>query len=58
MGTSSFRLMRVGGGYWEVLGGLWLKQVFGLGPYRYLRRSESGAVASMPHVSTRDVIAR
>ena len=58
MGTSSFRLMRVGGGYWEVLGGLWLKQVFGLGPYRYLRRSESGAVASMPHASTRDVIAR
>ena len=38
MGTSSFRLMRVGGGYWEVLAGLWLKHVLGIGPYRELAR--------------------
>jgi dolichol-phosphate mannosyltransferase len=36
MGTSSFRLMRVGGGYWQVLLGLWLYRAFGLGPYRTL----------------------
>lgn len=34
MGTSSFRLMRVGGGYWRVLRRLWLKQVLDAGPYR------------------------
>ena len=38
MGNSSFRLVRVGGGYWRVLFGLWLKQTFGVGPYRDLRR--------------------
>jgi len=38
MGTSSFRLIQVGGGYWRVLLDIWLKQVFGAGPYRYLRR--------------------
>jgi dolichol-phosphate mannosyltransferase len=38
MGASSFRLVRVGGGYWRVLFGLWLKQTFGVGPYRDLRR--------------------
>lgn len=31
MGVSSFRLVRVGGGYWQVLFGLWLKTVFGIG---------------------------
>ncbi len=36
MGTSSFRLARVGGGYWSVLYGLWLKKTFGVGPYREL----------------------
>lgn len=36
MGTSSFRLLRVGGGYWEVLSGLWLGWVFRIGPYRDL----------------------
>jgi nucleoside-diphosphate-sugar epimerase/SAM-dependent methyltransferase len=36
MGISSFRLMRVGGGYWRVLLGLWAKCVFGTGPYSYL----------------------
>jgi len=38
MGSSSFRLVRVGGGYWRVLLGIWLKQVCGAGPYRNLRR--------------------
>ena len=36
MGVSSFRLARVGGGYWRVLSRLWLKCVFGLGPYKEL----------------------
>ena len=36
MGTSSFRLMRIGGGYWQVLLGLWLKHALGVGPYREL----------------------
>ena len=39
MGTSSFRLVRVGGGYGRVLLRLWLKAVFGRGPYRGLVRS-------------------
>ena len=38
MGSSSFRLVRVGGGYWNVLAGLWLNYVFGIGPYRDLVR--------------------
>jgi glycosyltransferase involved in cell wall biosynthesis len=40
MGTSSFHLARVGGGYWKVLGGLWLYRVFGVGPYRNLKRQK------------------
>ena len=39
MGISSFRLMQVGGGYWTVLGGLWLRYAFGSGPYRLLSRN-------------------
>jgi hypothetical protein len=38
MGTSSFRLVRVGGGYWRVLLGIWLKQTYDAGPYLDLRR--------------------
>ena len=38
MGTSSFRLARVGGGYWQVLFGMWLKATLGIGPYRTLAR--------------------
>ena len=38
MGKSSFHLVRVGGGYWRVLVGLWLRFAFGVGPYRDLRR--------------------
>jgi len=36
MGTSSFRLARVGAGYWRVLYRLWLKCVFGIGAYKAL----------------------
>lgn len=36
MGTSSFRLSKVGGGYWRVLRGLWLKRFLNIGPYRML----------------------
>jgi cellulose synthase/poly-beta-1,6-N-acetylglucosamine synthase-like glycosyltransferase len=36
MGTSSFRLVRVGGGYWQVLCRLWLRCTFGSGPYKTL----------------------
>jgi dolichol-phosphate mannosyltransferase len=39
MGASSFRLVHVGSGYSRVLLGIWLKQVFGVGPYRTLRRN-------------------
>lgn len=34
MGTSSFKLLRVGGGYWQTLWHLWLRARFGAGPYR------------------------
>ena len=43
MGTSSFRLMRVGGGYWEVLLGLWIYYAFGTGPYRGLAKRSIGS---------------
>ena len=36
MGMSSFRLIRVGGGYWQVLLGLWLKCILGTGRYKDL----------------------
>jgi len=37
MGTSSFRVFKVGGGYWRVLRGLWLRRFLGVGPYRALK---------------------
>jgi dolichol-phosphate mannosyltransferase len=40
MGTSSFNLFRVGGGYWRVLLDIWLKQLCGTGRYRNLRRQQ------------------
>jgi dolichol-phosphate mannosyltransferase len=40
MGTSSFSLFRVGGGYWRVLLDIWLKQLCGTGRYRNLRRQQ------------------
>lgn len=36
MGSSSFRLVRVGGGYWRVLYRLWLRCAFGVGAYKEL----------------------
>jgi hypothetical protein len=39
MGSSSFRLMRVGGGYVQVLWRLWLKAVFNSGPYKNLAQA-------------------
>ena len=36
MGMSSFRLLRVSGGYWHVLCCLWLRFVFGVGTYKAL----------------------
>ena len=44
MGTSSFRLHGVGGGYWQVLIGLWLKRAFGRGPYQHLTRRSSRSI--------------
>ena len=38
MGASSFRLLRVGGGYCRVLFFLWLELLFGIGPYKGLTR--------------------
>jgi dolichol-phosphate mannosyltransferase len=43
MGVSSFRLANVGGGYWKVLVGLWLRHIFGIGPYRTLMRHSSAS---------------
>jgi len=37
MGVSSFGLMKVAGGYWQVLAALWLRCVFGVGPYEKLK---------------------
>ncbi len=54
MGTSSFRLLHVGGGYWSVLGGLWLRYAFGIGPYHDLARGHDDASAKdvgQSHVS-------
>jgi len=45
MGSSSFRLIRVGGGYWRVLLNISLRQVFNAGPYKNLRRSPSTVYA-------------
>jgi 2-polyprenyl-3-methyl-5-hydroxy-6-metoxy-1,4-benzoquinol methylase len=43
MGTSSFRLMKVGGGYWRVLLRLWLGRVLGAGAYKSLPLRKGGA---------------
>jgi dolichol-phosphate mannosyltransferase len=57
MGTSSFRLVRVGGGYWQVLWGLWLRRAFGRGPYRNLasRRVHGSASGSAGSAPTRSI---
>jgi hypothetical protein len=52
MGASSFRLMKVGGGYTQVLARLWLRCVFGAGPYQFRidleARSTFGGDGSLP----------
>lgn len=40
MGASSFRLFRMGGGYIQVLFGLWLRAAFHTGPYKRLGTSQ------------------
>jgi SAM-dependent methyltransferase len=39
MGVSSFRIVRVGGGYCRVLYNLWLRSFFKMGPYKALEAS-------------------
>jgi len=51
MGVSSFRLVNVGGGYWKVLIGLWLKYAFGIGPYRALSRHHPATVINRKEVA-------
>lgn len=58
MGTSSFHLVRVGGGYWEVLAGLWLKHAFGIGPYRELVRTHPASSEVLNDAASSRLIAR
>lgn len=58
MGTSSFRLVHVGGGYWAVLAGLWLKHAFGVGPYRSLVRSDAARKSGSTNVPPDSAILR
>jgi dolichol-phosphate mannosyltransferase len=53
MGVSSFRLAHVGGGYWQVLIGLWLRSIFGIGPYRGLARHHAEAQIAAEHIAPR-----
>jgi dolichol-phosphate mannosyltransferase len=58
MGVSSFKLMNVGGGYWHVLAGLWLKHAFGIGPYRELSRHHAARLVGSDEVSTEHAVVR
>ncbi len=58
MGTSSFRLMRVGSGYWAVLAGLWLNHAFGIGPYRGLHRGDAASEDASSCVAPDSAIVR
>ncbi len=49
MGSSSFRLIRVGGGYWQVLWKLWLSQRFSKGEYRLPLAGVYEANRGSPH---------
>jgi dolichol-phosphate mannosyltransferase len=51
MGISSFCLVNVGGGYGQVLFGLWLRYVFGIGPYRALSRQHRVQESATKHVA-------
>ncbi|HEX2861324.1 MAG TPA: glycosyltransferase [Lacunisphaera sp.] len=46
MGVSSFKLARVGGGYWEVLRDLWRSRISARGPYRRLRERKPSVVST------------
>jgi dolichol-phosphate mannosyltransferase len=52
MGTSSFRLLKVGGGYWQVLYHVWLKAWFGMGRYRNLGKDRPTAPTTPSKRST------
>ena len=58
MGVSSFKLMNVGGGYWHVLAGLWLKHAFGIGPYRQLSRHHAARLIGSDEVATQQAVVR
>ena len=58
MGMSSFRLANVGGGYWNVLVGLWLNYVFGIGPYRDLGHQNRASAKISKGVATNPPAAR
>lgn len=54
MGSSSFRLVKVGGGYGSVLLHLWLGRLFKSGPYRHLRPTSPAArVENFPPTSAK-----
>jgi dolichol-phosphate mannosyltransferase len=55
MGVSSFRVLKVGGGYWRVLYGLWLWRFFKAGPYRALNRG-SGISAGKARADLADKV--
>ena len=59
MGSSSFRVFKVGGGYWRVLRELWVGRFFGAGRYRTLieknthRKDKRGVPVGRPrYIST------
>jgi dolichol-phosphate mannosyltransferase len=56
MGSSSFHLLEVGGGYWRALAELWLKFAFNVGPYRDLHRKEGDV--DKPALVTSDLVPR
>jgi hypothetical protein len=58
MGTSSFRLVHAGGGYWKVLAGLWLNHVFGIGPYRELARRHPASTKALEETASDHAPAR
>ena len=55
MGVSSFRLAHVGGGYWQVLTGLWLRSIFGIGPYHALARHHAETQIATEQIAPRHV---
>jgi dolichol-phosphate mannosyltransferase len=58
MGVSSFRLVNVGGGYWNVLIGLWLRHMLGIGPYRELARRHPASANALKDMAADSAAAR